>query len=82
VTLMGLPVRVARGAGPLEASKERPREGAGTSGSDRDSQNHRTLRNWRVAETFARMLSTLGTWKLHGENSATQLYPDRRPYRG
>jgi transposase len=33
-----------------------------------------TLRNWRGAEAFTRMLSVLGTWKLHGENPATKLY--------
>ncbi|EQD55365.1 Transposase IS66, partial [mine drainage metagenome] len=33
-----------------------------------------TLRNWNGAEAFARMLSVLGTWKLHGENPSTKLY--------
>jgi transposase len=32
-----------------------------------------TLRNWKGAETFARLLSVLGTWKLRGENPATNL---------
>ncbi len=32
------------------------------------------LRNWKGAEAFARLLSVLGTWKLHGENPATKLY--------
>lgn len=33
-----------------------------------------TLRNWRGAEAFARILSVLGTWKLRGENLSTNLY--------
>ena len=33
-----------------------------------------TLRNWKGAEAFARLLSVLGTWKLRGENPATKLY--------
>ena len=33
-----------------------------------------TLRNWKGAEAFARLLSVLGTWKLHGENPSTNLY--------
>jgi transposase len=33
-----------------------------------------TLRNWRGAEAFTRMLSVLGTWKLNGENPSTKLY--------
>jgi transposase len=33
-----------------------------------------TLRNWKGAEAFTRMLSVLGTWKLHGENPSTKLY--------
>ena len=33
-----------------------------------------TLRNWEGAEAFTRMLSVLGTWKLHGENPSTKLY--------
>ena len=33
-----------------------------------------TLRNWKGAEAFARLLSVLGTWELRGENPATKLY--------
>ena len=33
-----------------------------------------TLRNWKGAKAFARLLSVLGTWKLRGENPATKLY--------
>jgi len=33
-----------------------------------------TLRNWKGAKALARLLSVLGTWKLRGENPATQLY--------
>jgi transposase len=33
-----------------------------------------TLRNWKGAEAFARLLSVLGTWKLREENSSTKLY--------
>jgi hypothetical protein len=33
-----------------------------------------TLRNWKGAEAFTRLLSVLGTWKLRGENPATKLY--------
>jgi transposase len=33
-----------------------------------------TLRNWRGANAFARLLSILGTWKLRGENPAKNLY--------
>ena len=32
-----------------------------------------TLRNWRGAEAFARLLSVLGTWKLRGENPSARL---------
>jgi hypothetical protein len=33
-----------------------------------------TLRNWKGAGAFARLLSVLGTWKLRDENPATRLY--------
>ena len=33
-----------------------------------------TLRYWKGAEAFTRLLSVLGTWKLRGENPATKLY--------
>ncbi len=33
-----------------------------------------TLRNWKGAEAFARLLSVLGTWKLRGENPSANLY--------
>ncbi len=33
-----------------------------------------TLRNWKRAEAFARLLSVLGTWKLRGESPSTNLY--------
>ncbi|EQD49775.1 transposase IS66 family [mine drainage metagenome] len=33
-----------------------------------------TLRNWKGAKAFARLLSVLGTWKLRGENPSTKLY--------
>ncbi|MGI0067878.1 MAG: IS66 family transposase [Thermoplasmata archaeon] len=33
-----------------------------------------TLRNWQGAEAFARLMSVFGTWKLRGENPATNLY--------
>ena len=33
-----------------------------------------TLRNWRGAEAFPRLLSVLGTWKLRGENPMTKIY--------
>lgn len=33
-----------------------------------------TLRNWKGAEAFARLLSVLGTWKLRRENPARKLY--------
>jgi transposase len=33
-----------------------------------------TLRNWKGAEAFARLLSVLGTWKLRGENPSAKLY--------
>ena len=33
-----------------------------------------TLRNWKWAEAFTRLLNVLGTWKLRGENPATKLY--------
>ena len=32
-----------------------------------------TLRNWKGAEAFTRLLSVLGMWKLRGENPATKL---------
>ncbi|MGI0156142.1 MAG: IS66 family transposase [Thermoplasmata archaeon] len=33
-----------------------------------------TLRNWKGADAFARLMSVFGTWKLRGENPATKLY--------
>jgi hypothetical protein len=37
-----------------------------------------TMRNWKGAEAFARLVRMLGTWKLRGKNPVTKLEaPDR-----